>query len=104
MTDLIECNDIFHFDGLSLAANPDGIAPVADIPDMDPTTLGGVLVKVIDVTWTGDLRILRGNLRRSADGYPDGGYEFPKKKHAVTIPISTAATLIEQGAWRRYRY
>jgi hypothetical protein len=106
MTDLIEHHDIFHFDGLSLTPTARGLTrPAGTLPDMDPTATGNVIVKVLDVTWTGDLRIIRGHIKPTDDGY-DGGLIFPDEtpENTAIIPISTAATLMEQGVWRRYRY
>lgn len=103
MTDLIERHDIFHFEGLSLTHTPHGLTrPAGSLPDMDPTATGGVIVKVLDVTWTGDLRIIRGHIK------PGGGaLIFPDEDNPdniATIPLSTAVTLMNQCVWRRYRY
>ena len=72
---------------------------------MDPTATGNVIVRVLDVTWTGDLRIIRGHIKPNHDAYA-GDLVFPDEtpENTAIIPMTTAVALIEQGVWRRYRY
>lgn len=97
----INRDDVFHFDGLPGATVPAGLTrPAGTLPDMDPTAVGNVLVRIEDIDWTGNLLAVRGHKA------PGGELIFPDTtpEHLAVIPLPTAVALIERGVWVRYRH
>lgn len=98
---VIHRGDIFHFDGLpGSPRSADATRPAGHFPDL-PATNTGVLIKVVAITWTGELHLVRGH--RDTD---TGTLIFPEYHFATggQVGLADARAMVVAGIWRRYRH
>lgn len=96
----IHHGDVFHFDGLPGTPRASGTPLPGIVPDLDATTTG-VLVKVVAITWTGELHLVRGHRDPET-----GNLVFPDYHFATggQVGLADARAMVAAGIWRRYRH